>query len=135
FVGRDYGNTKGFSEQIAYQIDQEVLAIMNEAHAEARRILEEHKEELKLIAEKLLEIETLDERTIKSLFETGEMPVIKEDEEFPREKHEGEGLSFEEIKRAREQKEREREQASKLEGKEVAEDPDKVVEEAKKELG
>ncbi|MFL2133838.1 ATP-dependent zinc metalloprotease FtsH [Desemzia sp. FAM 23990] len=135
FVGRDYGNTKGFSEQIAYQIDQEVLAIMNKAHDEARRILEEHKEAHKLIAEKLLELETLDERTIKSLFETGEMPPVTEDEEFPREKREGEGLSFEEIKRAREQKEREREQQAKSQGQEAAENPEEIVEEAKKELG
>ena len=135
FVGRDYGNTKGFSEQIAYQIDQEVLAIMNEAHDEARRILEEHKAEHKLIAEKLLELETLDERTIKSLFETGEMPPVKESTEFPREKREGEGLSFEEIKQAREQKEREREQEAKAQNREVTESPDQVVEEAKKELG
>ncbi|WP_370567484.1 ATP-dependent zinc metalloprotease FtsH [Desemzia sp. RIT 804] len=139
FLGRDYGNTKGYSEQIAYQIDQEVLSIMNKAHDEARRILEEHKSEHKLIAEKLLELETLDERTIKSLFETGEMPPVTESDEFPREKREGEGLSFEEIKRAREQKEREREQQAREQAqevaKEVAEDPDKVVEEVKKELG
>ncbi|WP_434088294.1 ATP-dependent zinc metalloprotease FtsH [Desemzia incerta] len=135
FLGRDYGSTKGYSEQIAYQIDQEVLAIMNEAHTEARRILEEHAQELKLIAEKLLELETLDERTIKSLFETGEMPPVTEDEEFPREKREGEGLSFEEIKRAREQKEKEREQQARAQGQEAQEDPEKLVEEAKKELG
>lgn len=135
FLGRDYGQGKGYSEQIAYQIDQEVLNIMNRAHDEARRILEEHKAEHKLIAEKLLELETLDERTIKSLFETGEMPPEKEEEEFPREKREGEGTSFEEIKRAREAKEKEREEQLRKGDQETSEDPEKAVEEAKKEIG
>src|SRR5699024_2813623 len=43
FLGRDYSQSKVYSEQFAYQIDQEVLRILNEAHAEATRIIEEHK--------------------------------------------------------------------------------------------
>ncbi len=111
FLGRDYSQSKAYSEQFAYQIDQEVLRILNEAHAQARRILEDHKDQLQLIAEKLLEIETLDERTIKSLFETGEMPAEYSDVavEFPREEETASGSSFEEVKRAREAKEKQRE--------------------------
>ncbi|MGB3160142.1 ATP-dependent zinc metalloprotease FtsH [Carnobacterium sp.] len=134
FVGRDYGQTKAYSEQVAFEIDQEVRSIIVAAHDQARQILEEHKDAHKLIAEKLLELETLDELTIKSLFETGEMPVIVKSSknEFPHE--ETEGKTFEEIKRAREAKEAERleKEAKKHEAPESAEE---IVEDVKKELG
>ena len=104
FVGRDYGQTKAYSEDIAYQIDSEVRRMMNEAHIRARQIIEEHREQLNLIAAKLLELETLDEKTIRSLFETGQMPSDSNPEEFPSEK----AQSFEEAKRALEKKEAEK---------------------------
>ncbi|MFZ2378162.1 MAG: ATP-dependent zinc metalloprotease FtsH [Trichococcus flocculiformis] len=104
FVGRDYGQTKAYSEDIAYQIDSEVRRMMNEAHIRARQIIEEHREQLNLIAEKLLELETLDEKTIRSLFETGQMPSDSNTEEYPSEK----AQSFEEAKRALEKKEAEK---------------------------
>jgi len=119
FLGRDYSQSKAYSEQFAYQIDQEVLRILNEGHAEAKRIIEEHKESHELIAQKLLEFETLDEKQIKSLFEEGEMPAKKAEKptEFPRESAEADrdpeeeqiGTSFEEVKAAREEKEKARE--------------------------
>ena len=40
FVGRDYGQTKAYSEDIAYQIDSEVRRMMSEAHIRARQIIE-----------------------------------------------------------------------------------------------
>lgn len=101
FVGRDYGQTKGYSEQIAFEIDEEVRNIMNEAHAKAREIIEGNREKHKLIAEKLLEFETLDAKTIKSLYETGEMPEEAENAEYPSERL---ARSFEESKRALEEK-------------------------------
>ena len=97
FIGRDYGQTKAYSEQVAFEIDNAVRSIMKEAYAQALQILEEHKEQLTLIAEKLLEVETLDERTIKALFETGEMPTEDVEEEYP---SEVEAASFEESKKA-----------------------------------
>lgn len=101
FIGRDYGSKRAYSEDIAYQIDSEVRRIMGEAHEKAREIITEHREQLNLIAEKLLELETLDEKTIKSLFETGQMPAKKGEDEFPSES----ATSFEEAKRALEKKE------------------------------
>ena len=97
FIGRDYGHTKAYSDQVAFEIDNAVRSIMKEAYAQALQILEEHKEQLTLIAEKLLELETLDERTIKALFETGEMPTEDVEEEYP---SESEAASFEEAKKA-----------------------------------
>ena len=97
FIGRDYGQTKAYSDQVAFEIDNAVRSIMKEAYAQALQILEEHKDQLTLIAEKLLELETLDERTIKALFETGEMPTEDVEEEYP---IEVEAASFEESKMA-----------------------------------
>ena len=97
FIGRDYGQTKAYSDQVAFEIDNAVRSIMKEAYAKALQILEEHKDQLTLIAEKLLELETLDERTIKALFETGEMPTEDVEEEYP---SEVEAASFEESKMA-----------------------------------
>ena len=119
FVGRDYGQTKAYSEQVAFEIDQEVRRILMDAHTKAHEIIEAHREQHKLIAEKLLEYETLDAKAIKSLFETGKMPEGA-DSDYPSEK---EAQTFEEAKRALEEKEAQ---------KQVEEKQD--FEEAKKEL-
>jgi cell division protease FtsH len=100
FIGRDYGQTKAYSEQVAFEIDQEVRRILMEAHDKAHEIIEAHRAQHKLIAEKLLEYETLDARSIKSLFEDGVMPQDVLDSQFPSEK----AQTFEEAKRALEEK-------------------------------
>lgn len=100
FVGRDYGQTKAYSEQVAFEIDQEVRRILMDAHKKAQEIIEAHRAQHKLIAEKLLEFETLDARSIKSLFEEGKMPQDVVDNQFPSEK----AQTFEEAKRALEEK-------------------------------
>ncbi|MBO1304883.1 ATP-dependent zinc metalloprotease FtsH [Enterococcus sp. 669A] len=105
FVGRDYGQTKAYSEQVAFEIDEEVRKILMEAHEKAREIIEEHREQHKLIAEKLLEFETLDAKAIKSLFETGEMPEGRSSA-YPSEK--AQALTFEEAKRALEEEDAEK---------------------------
>ena len=74
FIGRDYGQTKTYSEATAIAIDEEIRNIVNEAHEKAREVIESHREQHKAIALALLEHETLDAREIKSLFETGQMP-------------------------------------------------------------
>ena len=108
FLGRDYGSAKGYSEQIAYEIDQEVLRILNDGHDEAVRIIEENATKLKLIAEHLLEYETLNELEIKSLYEDGVLPTKDSDtDEYPREddsEDDQTGTSYEEIKKAHEER-------------------------------
>lgn len=74
FLGRDYGQGSAYSDQIAFEIDKEVLRIMNECHERAHQIINEHRKQLNVIAEKLLEVETLDKAEIESLFHTGQMP-------------------------------------------------------------
>ena len=73
FVGRDYGQKPAYSDQVAYEIDNEVRQLLNQAHEEAHRIINEHREQLNLIAEKLLEVETLEAAQILTLLKTGKM--------------------------------------------------------------
>lgn len=74
FLGRDIHSDKNYSDVIAHEIDTETQSFINHCYERAKQILTEHRDKLELIAEKLLEVETLDETQIKSLFEKGVMP-------------------------------------------------------------
>ncbi|WP_282802479.1 ATP-dependent zinc metalloprotease FtsH [Secundilactobacillus kimchicus] len=104
FAGAAYGQGPAFSEVTAAKIDDEVRRIINEAHDTARQIISEHRDKHQLIAEALLKYETLDEKQILSLWETGEMPSDDKENEFPSEK----AATFEESKRELERREAER---------------------------
>ena len=79
FLGRDYNKSRNFSNEMAHEIDKEVRKIIDECHKKAKEILEENKDLLKLIADTLLEYETITKEEIDSLVETGHMPEDKED--------------------------------------------------------
>ncbi|MBF0786993.1 MULTISPECIES: ATP-dependent zinc metalloprotease FtsH [unclassified Streptococcus] len=89
-----YTTQKHISEQTAYELDNEVRNLLNEAREKAAEIIQANRETHKLIAEALLKYETLDSVQIKSLYETGQMPADTEhlDEEDIR------PLSYDEIK-------------------------------------
>ncbi|WP_182201779.1 ATP-dependent zinc metalloprotease FtsH [Paraliobacillus salinarum] len=74
FLGRDMQNESNYSDAIAYEIDQEIQSFINQCYARAKEILTENKDKLELVAQTLLEVETLDASQIKSLFEEGVMP-------------------------------------------------------------
>ncbi|WP_416148135.1 ATP-dependent zinc metalloprotease FtsH [Salipaludibacillus sp. HK11] len=74
FLGRDMNSEQNFSEAISYEIDLEVQRILKESHERCRIILEENKASLELVAQTLLEIETLDAEQIRSLIEDGKLP-------------------------------------------------------------
>ncbi|MGC4388572.1 cell division protein FtsH, partial [Streptococcus suis] len=65
---------KHISEQTAYELDNEVRDLLNEARNKAADIIQSNRDTHKLIAEALLKYETLDSVQIKSLYETGKMP-------------------------------------------------------------
>ena len=68
FLGRDYTSTqKNFSTQIAFEIDQEVRKIIDAAHEKAKEIILKNKDEVILIAETLLEKETITAEEIEGL--------------------------------------------------------------------
>lgn len=79
FLGRDIQNEQTYSDAIAHEIDKEMQSFINYCYERARTILTEHKDKLELIAQTLLEIETLDAKQIKSLFEEGKLPDPEED--------------------------------------------------------
>ncbi|CAM3987780.1 ATP-dependent zinc metalloprotease FtsH [Alkalicoccus chagannorensis] len=74
FLGRDINNEQNYSEAIAYEIDMEVQTLLKNAYETCREILTEHKDSLKLVAETLLEYETLDAKQIESLVYDGKLP-------------------------------------------------------------
>ena len=79
FLGRDYNKAQHFSNEVAHEIDMEIRRIVNECHKKATDIIKKNKDLLKLIAETLLEYETLTKEQIDYLVEHGEMP--EEDDE------------------------------------------------------
>ena len=75
FLGRDYSQLSNtHSGQIAFEIDQQVRKIIDDAHQEATDIINANKDKLETIANALLEYETLNAEQIQSLYETGKMP-------------------------------------------------------------
>ena len=87
FLGKEMSNDANYSDSIAYEIDQEMQNIVKTQYERCRQILTDHQEQLNLIAETLLEIETLDREQIEGLFYHGKLPERNFDNE-PDEKNE-----------------------------------------------
>ena len=74
FLGRDLGMGKGYSENIAAEIDNEIRDIVDEGYETARRILTEHMAELHKVAAVLMEREKISGEEFKTLMEGGQLP-------------------------------------------------------------
>ena len=74
FLGRDFGQGKGYSEAIASEIDNEIRDIVDEAYETARRTLTEHMNELHKVAGVLMEREKISGEEFKTLMEGGTLP-------------------------------------------------------------
>ena len=74
FLGRDFGQGKGYSEAIASEIDNEIRDIVDEAYETARRTLTEHMDELHKVAGVLMEREKISGEEFKTLMEGGTLP-------------------------------------------------------------
>jgi cell division protease FtsH len=72
FIGRDFGQTKSYSEETAAAIDEEVKAIFDRAAEACESILTAHAEQLRQIAEYLLVHETMEGEEFDYYFEHGE---------------------------------------------------------------
>jgi cell division protease FtsH len=77
FLGRDFSQNNSHSEDTAQRIDAEIRRIVTQQHERAVGILTEHRKQLELIAESLLEFETIDGDDIDTLLRGGkiERPV------------------------------------------------------------
>ena len=78
FIGRDFGQTKSYSEETAAIIDEEVKRIFDEASAKAESILTEHADTLKGVAEYLLAHESMEGDEFSYFCRHGEMPPKKQ---------------------------------------------------------
>ncbi len=68
FIGRDWGHTKSYSENVASAIDEEVKEIIENCHAQARRLIEEHRYVLDTCAQRLMEKEKLNRVEFEAIF-------------------------------------------------------------------
>ena len=73
FLGRDYHKNKNFSDIVAHEIDEEMRDIISSCYENSKKILNENKDLLKLIAETLLEEETITKEQIDYLVEHGHL--------------------------------------------------------------
>jgi len=83
FIGRDFGQTKSYSEETAGLIDEEVKRIFDEAAAICEKLLTEHRDTLIAVAEYLLEHETMDGDEFNYFCEHGELPPAKPEPKLP----------------------------------------------------
>ncbi len=72
FLGRELGEHKNYSEEIAARIDEEVNTIIKQAHRKALDVLAKNKKKLTEIAEKLIQEETIEGEAFDKLFKSGE---------------------------------------------------------------
>ncbi len=73
FLGRDYNKDKNFSDHLARQIDEAIHEIISECYDRCREVLQQNQDLVKLIAETLLEYETLTKEQIDELVEKGKL--------------------------------------------------------------
>lgn len=78
FLGRDLARDKDYSEEVAAEIDKEVRSFMEDAYAATEKLLNENLDTLHVIAQALIERETLEEDEIKELVEYGHILTAEE---------------------------------------------------------
>ncbi|MCH3915423.1 MAG: ATP-dependent zinc metalloprotease FtsH [Acidaminococcaceae bacterium] len=82
FLGRDIGRENEYSEMVAAQIDEEIRKFIDEAYAGTVKLLSDNLDKLHLIAEALIERETLEGHEIKELMDYGH--ILTKDETTPK---------------------------------------------------
>jgi cell division protease FtsH len=102
FLGKDFSTRKNYSEEMASEIDDEVRNLIEEAYRMAEAILKEYSDNLHVIANALLEAETLDGEQFEDLF-TGKMTPeqllekIEHDEKYIRRRNAEEAAETEKL--------------------------------------
>ncbi|HIU63805.1 MAG TPA: ATP-dependent zinc metalloprotease FtsH [Candidatus Avacidaminococcus intestinavium] len=83
FLGRDIAKDKDYSEEVAAQIDKEIRRFIDEAYKETEKLLSENIDKLHLIADALMERETLEGYEVKQLMEQGKILPKEENKQDP----------------------------------------------------
>jgi cell division protease FtsH len=86
FLGREIGEQRNYSDEIAKQIDEEVRAIVDRAYERASQVLETHRDRLEALAQKLIAEETVDSEAFESLF--SDLPPKQDLHGLPPRRHE-----------------------------------------------
>ena len=81
FLGRDFNQQRNYSEEVACEIDKEVRKYMEEAYEACRQIITENFDKLELIANALIERETLNAKELEELVEKGAISGDKSDDD------------------------------------------------------
>ncbi len=68
FLGREISEQRDYSESVAEQIDAEVRKIVDESYKQARKLLTKYRKQLDAVAQKLLEVETLNREEFEAIF-------------------------------------------------------------------
>ena len=68
FIGRDIGHSKNYSEKTAYEIDQRVSSLINEAYKKTVKIVKENKALISKISLDLLKKENIGREEFESYF-------------------------------------------------------------------
>ena len=79
FLGRDFSQGRNYSEEVASEIDAEMREFIEEAYAECTKLLSEHMEQLHVVANALLERETLSGSEFRTLMTGGTLPPMELD--------------------------------------------------------
>ncbi|NSK42083.1 ATP-dependent zinc metalloprotease FtsH [Blautia luti] len=80
FIGRDLAHTRGYSEEVAREIDEEISRIISECHEKAESIIREHIGVLHSCASLLLEKEKVHREEFEALFTTEKEEVAETNE-------------------------------------------------------
>ena len=81
YLGRDYTKNRNISDTVAHEIDEEMRSIINNCYNKTKKIITENKDLLSLIANTLLEEETITKEEIDYLVKNGHLPEKKDEEE------------------------------------------------------
>jgi cell division protease FtsH len=69
FLGKEIGEQRNYSEEVARQIDEEVRRFIEEAYARAKEVLSRHRDRLDRLAHALIERETLEGEELKAILD------------------------------------------------------------------
>lgn len=94
FLGRDFASHPDYSEEVAYEIDQEIRRLIDEAFEKARKILSDNRDKLEMLAKNLIEHETIENDDFEKLLR-GEpislgLPIAESKSEEPQQENTGE---------------------------------------------
>ena len=106
FLGRDFNHQRNYSEEVACEIDKEVRRYIEDAYEACRKIITDNRDKLELIAQALMERETLEASELEELVTTGhitEKPQPEDDEP----EHDDDTVIVEKLKQTIEQRDAE----------------------------